>query len=77
MLGYGDFEIALDLETISAPPGLIYQTGDDYWQIDADGEPRLLIADNGRLSLNPTATLALSAEIGDEFVTCLIYLTAA
>lgn len=72
VVGYGDFKADLDLETIAAPPGLIYLVENgryEYWQIDANGEPQLLIAHNGRLSLNPTATLALMAEQGNEFVT--------
>lgn len=72
VVGYGDFEADLELETIAAPPGLTYLIENgryEYWQIDANGDPQLLIAHDGRLSLNPTATLALSAEIEDEFVT--------
>ena len=72
IVGYGDFAVNLDLETIDAPPGLIYSLENgryEYWQIDANGEPQLLIAHDGRLSLNPTATLALAAEQGNEFVT--------
>ena len=72
VVGYGDFAAELELETIAAPPGLTYLIENgryEYWQIDANGEPQLLIAHDGRLSLNPTATLALSAEQGDEFVT--------
>jgi hypothetical protein len=72
VVGYGDFAVDLELDTIAAPPGLIYSLKNgryEYWQIDANGEPRLLIAHDGRLSLNPTATLALAAETGDEFVT--------
>lgn len=72
IVGYGDFAVDMDLETIDAPSGLIYSVKNgryEYWQIDANGEPQLLIAHNDRLSLNPTATLALMAEQGNEFVT--------
>ncbi len=72
IVGYGDFTVDMNLETIDAPSGLIYSVKNgryEYWQIDANGEPQLLIAHDGRLSLNPTATLALMAEQGNEFVT--------
>ena len=69
VLGYGAFEAKLALETMAAPAGLVYQIGNDYWQTDANGDPQLLIAHDGRLSLNPSATLALAAEAADDFVT--------
>ncbi len=72
VVGYGSLAADLERETIAAPPGLTYLIENgryEYWQSDANGEPQLLIAHDGRLSLNPTATLALAAETGDEFVT--------
>ena len=72
IVGYGDFAVDMNLETIDAPSGLIYSVKNgryEYWEIDANGEPQLLIAHDGRLNLNPSAKLALAAESGNEFVT--------
>lgn len=58
----------LNWETIAPPPGLIYFLEDGWWQVEADGEPKLLLAHDIDLSLSPNATFALR-QSGNQAVT--------
>ena len=55
-------------ETIAPPPGLIYFFEDGWWQVEADGEPKLLLARDIDLNLSPNATFALR-QSGNRAVT--------
>lgn len=56
-------------DTTTPPAGLIYTVGDVWWKNENKGPDRLLARYEGRLSLNPAATLAIAAEIEAQSVT--------
>lgn len=67
---YLDFRPLSALETIAPPPGLIYQIeSNHYARVGPTGAPELLIRHDARLSLNPSATLALQPEADQKSLT--------
>lgn len=71
VLANGGFESVAELETVEPPAGLVYRLEDALWRVGRDGGRHLLIehAQADRLSLNPSATLALHAESEARTVT--------
>lgn len=68
-LSYDNFQPLPQLETVAAPPGLVYRLEDEWWRVATDGEAQLLLEHPGPLSLNPNASRALYAETEREAVT--------
>jgi hypothetical protein len=69
VLTSGEFAPLPDLETIPLPAGLVYHDRFDWRLVGINGEETVLIHHNPRLTLNPSATLALEAEHGEQSVT--------
>jgi hypothetical protein len=61
-----NFALLPELPLMAPPPGLIYRRGNEWWRINAVGEAESMQMHSGELSLNPSGTLALYAEIGAQ-----------
>lgn len=64
-----DFTPAPDLSVSTFPAGVVYRLGQEWWRVNPDGEPQLLIIHEGPLSFNPSGTVALQGERGSEMIT--------
>ncbi len=69
VLTSGEFAPLPELATIPLPAGLVYHDRFDWRLVGGNGEETMLINHNPRLTLNPSATLALEAEHGAQAVT--------
>lgn len=69
VLTSGEFAPLPEQATIPLPAGLVYHDRFDWRLVGDNGEETVLIHHNPRLSLNPSATLALEAEHGAQAVT--------
>jgi Leucine-rich repeat (LRR) protein len=48
---------------------VVYRLGREWWRVNPDGEPQLLLIQEGSLSFNSGATVALQGERGSEMIT--------
>ena len=69
--GGAPFAPLAEQQTVPPPAGLIYMVGDEWRISGEEGQSRLLARHDAWLSLNPTATLAISTEIEAQEVTVL------
>lgn len=58
-----------ELQTVALPAGLVYRLQNEWRQVQANGDTRLLLTHPGPLSFNPGATRALFAEQAEQTLT--------